>query len=306
MRAGGPALASVPALAAADATTLRGKADVCALVALVSNLPPPSRGALPLADIAAAAGTDIDGAERLVMRAVATGVLRATMDGVSSTVCVSWVTPRVLTRAQTGALAARLRAWKDKAGGAAGLLQGEGGDAGRVAGGVRRRGEREEGRGPQAQNKVGVSCNKIAPETWSNVQSFTRFSGVVCGWAGARAGGWKTKKTGVACPSLRPDTHTLHTHTPHTTMLRLHRVRPSDGCADEGATDAAPTVRALVSRARPDSRSPRFWRGVTAALDGARAATNIPRDSYHPVHGGICCSPTGYHSGCGGGGQWRR
>ena len=126
VRAGGPALASVPALAAADATTLRGKAAVCALVALVSNLPPSSRGALPLADIASAAGTDADGAERLVMRAVAAGVLRATMDGVASAVCVSWVAPRVLTRAQAGALAARLRAWKDKAEGAAGLLQGEG------------------------------------------------------------------------------------------------------------------------------------------------------------------------------------
>lgn len=71
---------------------LRAKARVCALFALAASLPPEGRRAVPLSRIAEVAGL-VGGeaeAEFLVMKAVAKGLVRATIDGVEGTVHVSF------------------------------------------------------------------------------------------------------------------------------------------------------------------------------------------------------------------------
>jgi len=70
---------------------LRAKARVCALFALAASLPPEGRRSVPLSRVAEAAG--LKGgegeAEFLVMKAVAKGLVRATIDGVEGSVHVS-------------------------------------------------------------------------------------------------------------------------------------------------------------------------------------------------------------------------
>ena len=70
---------------------LRAKARVCALFALAASLPPEGRRAVPLARIAEVAGLKGGEAEAefLVMKAVAKGLVRATIDGVEGSVHVS-------------------------------------------------------------------------------------------------------------------------------------------------------------------------------------------------------------------------
>ena len=87
--------AARPAVAEALATEggpLRAKAKVCALFALAASLPPEGRRSVPLARIAELAGLrDGEGeAEFLVMKAVAKGLVRATIDGVEGSVHVSF------------------------------------------------------------------------------------------------------------------------------------------------------------------------------------------------------------------------
>ena len=85
--------ASRPAVAEAsrEGGPLRAKARVCALFALAASLPPEGRRAVPLAAIAEAAGLEGGEAEAefLVMKAVAKGLIRATIDGVEGSVHVS-------------------------------------------------------------------------------------------------------------------------------------------------------------------------------------------------------------------------
>ena len=83
-----------PAVAEAAARPggpLRAKARVCALFALAASLPPEGRRAVPLARVAEVAGLEGGEAEAefLVMKAVAKGLVRATIDGVEGTVHVS-------------------------------------------------------------------------------------------------------------------------------------------------------------------------------------------------------------------------
>jgi len=80
------AMAAHPSVAAAGAA-LRDKAAVCALFALAASLAPGGRR-LAVAAVAAAARTDADGAEALVMKAVARGLIKATIDGVDGIVQV--------------------------------------------------------------------------------------------------------------------------------------------------------------------------------------------------------------------------
>ena len=83
--------------AAKKGGALRSKARICALFALAASLPPEGRRAVPLARVAEVAGlqkgSEGEGgeaeAEFLVMKAVAKGLVRATIDGVEGTVHVS-------------------------------------------------------------------------------------------------------------------------------------------------------------------------------------------------------------------------
>lgn len=76
--------------AAKEGGPLRAKARACALFALAASLPPEGRRAVPLARIAEVSRlTGGEGeAEFLVMKAVAKGLVRATIDGVEGTVHV--------------------------------------------------------------------------------------------------------------------------------------------------------------------------------------------------------------------------
>jgi 26S proteasome regulatory subunit N9 len=117
-----------PALAAAAGGRLREKAAVLCLVAYLAALPPGARRAVPLASIGAVAGgLDGDGAEFLVAKAVAKGLVRGRVDGVAGTVDVAWVAPRTLTLPQVGALAARLEEWVGRVDATGRLLAVEGG-----------------------------------------------------------------------------------------------------------------------------------------------------------------------------------
>jgi 26S proteasome regulatory subunit N9 len=106
-------LRAQPALAdAAAGGRLREKATVLCLVAYLAGLAPSARRCVPLAAIGAVSGgLDADGAEFLLMKAMAKGLVRGSIDGVAGSVDVAWVAPRTLTLPQVGALAGRLEEW---------------------------------------------------------------------------------------------------------------------------------------------------------------------------------------------------
>lgn len=121
------AMAAQPALAAAAGGKLREKATVLCLVAHLAALSPAQRRCVALADIGAATGgLDADGSEFLVAKAMAKGLVKGKVDGVTATVDVSWVAPRTLTLSQIGALAVQLQGWEGRVGAAARLLALEG------------------------------------------------------------------------------------------------------------------------------------------------------------------------------------
>ncbi|KZT37197.1 hypothetical protein SISSUDRAFT_1048854 [Sistotremastrum suecicum HHB10207 ss-3] len=56
----------------------------------------------------------VDDVEHLVMKALSLNLIRGTIDEVSQTASITWVQPRVLSRAQIGLLANRLTEWCEK------------------------------------------------------------------------------------------------------------------------------------------------------------------------------------------------
>lgn len=56
----------------------------------------------------------VDEVEHLVMKALSLKLIRGALDQVAGTAQITWVQPRVLSRAQIGQLAARLEGWVGK------------------------------------------------------------------------------------------------------------------------------------------------------------------------------------------------
>ena len=69
------------------------------------------RRTFPFAAIAKATRLPAGEVEFLIMKALALGLIRGTMDQVEGTVTVTWVAPRVLDRVQVGDMAGRIEAW---------------------------------------------------------------------------------------------------------------------------------------------------------------------------------------------------
>jgi 26S proteasome regulatory subunit N9 len=108
----GPKMNAQPALVAHE-RALREKVTIMSLLALAFRLPPDAR-TLPLATVAERTRLDASGVEFLLMKALSLGLVRGTIDQVSGTVEITWVTPRVLTTAEMASLGERLGTWLDK------------------------------------------------------------------------------------------------------------------------------------------------------------------------------------------------
>ncbi len=143
-------LAALPVLAAAE-PVLHEKAALLALCQLVAVRPPEARR-VPFVECAAACGVAVEkvraplpwnhGApsssstphtqlshiptqvEHLVMRAASVGLLKCAIDEVAQEVSFSFVKPKVLSKAQVGALKERVDAWADRVGKQVGELEG--------------------------------------------------------------------------------------------------------------------------------------------------------------------------------------
>ncbi|KAG0143795.1 hypothetical protein CROQUDRAFT_660769 [Cronartium quercuum f. sp. fusiforme G11] len=69
---------------------------------------------MPFAVIASETKLPVNEVEHLVMKALSLGLVKGSLDQVSSTVKITWVQPRVLTRAQIEALKVKLDEWTDR------------------------------------------------------------------------------------------------------------------------------------------------------------------------------------------------
>lgn len=101
-----------PALVANE-RKLREKVTLMCLLELVSSLPAEER-TLPLASIADKTRLTVDGVEFLLMKALSLHLLEGRIDQVASTVSISWVQPRILTKPQLAGLQQRLDNWVGK------------------------------------------------------------------------------------------------------------------------------------------------------------------------------------------------
>jgi len=107
-------LNSQPALVAHE-RRLREKVTVVSLLELLNSLPAEAR-TVPLTTIAERTKLPADGAEFLLMKAMALHLIEGVIDQVEGAVAVTWVAPRVLTMPEVDALRARLDAWVSKVG----------------------------------------------------------------------------------------------------------------------------------------------------------------------------------------------
>ena len=69
---------------------------------------------IEFADVARATGRQEEDVEHLLLKALALGLIRGTIDQVSREVHVIWVQPRVLDRNQVGSMREKLGAWLGK------------------------------------------------------------------------------------------------------------------------------------------------------------------------------------------------
>ena len=90
------------------------KARVLALMELVFRREDAHSKTIPLAEVAAATKLPAEETEILVIKALAQGLIKGTMDQVEGTLTVTWIQPRVLEAAQVKVLAAKVGAWKRK------------------------------------------------------------------------------------------------------------------------------------------------------------------------------------------------
>ena len=96
------------------AQSLRNKITLLCLVEFLFSLPPESRS-VPLDEIAARAKLATrEEAESVIMKAMARGMVKGSLNQVAGVMQVSWVQPRVLTHDQVKGLATRLESWADK------------------------------------------------------------------------------------------------------------------------------------------------------------------------------------------------
>jgi len=100
-------------LLVSHASKLREKITVMCLMSLLFSLPADSR-CVSLSVIAERTKLDTAGVERLLMKALAAKLIEGSIDGVQSSVTVTWVQPRALTLSQVRALRNRLSAWIGK------------------------------------------------------------------------------------------------------------------------------------------------------------------------------------------------
>ncbi|MEW5298902.1 MAG: hypothetical protein WDW38_004824 [Sanguina aurantia] len=92
---------------------LREKITLMCLLEMVHGLPADSR-TIALPSIATATKLSVDGVEFLLMKALSLHLIEGVIDQVDSSVCVSWVQPRILTKPQIAGLKLRLDAWIGK------------------------------------------------------------------------------------------------------------------------------------------------------------------------------------------------
>jgi len=92
---------------------LRQKISVLALMELVFNKSSEERS-LPFKVIAEATRLPIDEVELLVMKGLALKLIKGVIDGVTSTVTITWVQPRVLDLKQVTKMRDRIQNWTDK------------------------------------------------------------------------------------------------------------------------------------------------------------------------------------------------
>jgi 26S proteasome regulatory subunit N9 len=117
------ALNAQPALVAHE-RKLREKVTIAALLEMIGSLPAEARS-LALVDIAAKTKLPVEGVELLLMRALALHLIEGVVDGVSGSVAITWVAPRVLTYRQVEGMAGRLEGWVSRVDSAAITLQDE-------------------------------------------------------------------------------------------------------------------------------------------------------------------------------------
>jgi len=89
------------------------KTTILAAVNLIFERPAHSR-IINFADLAAVAVVPLDQVEWLLMKVMALGLIKGSIDEVNATVTVSWVQPRVLTIPQLSALNEQLGIWSEK------------------------------------------------------------------------------------------------------------------------------------------------------------------------------------------------
>eukprot|EP00045_Choanoeca_perplexa_P005269 m.44580 g.44580 ORF g.44580 m.44580 type:complete len:376 (-) comp13029_c0_seq1:117-1244(-) len=93
-----------------NALIIQEKIRLLALMEAVFKSPPHERD-LPFERVANAAQIPVDQVEHLVMRALALGLVRGTIDQVSQVAKLNWVQPRVLDLQQISSMAARFGDW---------------------------------------------------------------------------------------------------------------------------------------------------------------------------------------------------
>merc|ERR1712146_409311 len=96
--------------ALADGQTLREKVSILALMTLALGRPARA-GPLPFTEIANAARLEVSEVELLLMKALALGLIRGSIDQVDQNVVISWVQPRVLDASQLDVIQSRLEDW---------------------------------------------------------------------------------------------------------------------------------------------------------------------------------------------------
>lgn len=89
------------------------KTTILAVVNLIFERPAHSR-IVAFVDIARVAVLPLDQVEWLLMKIMALGLVKGSIDEVNATVTVTWVQPRVLTVPQLSALSEQLGAWSEK------------------------------------------------------------------------------------------------------------------------------------------------------------------------------------------------
>jgi|TARA_B110000208_G_C11593879_1_gene367329 26S proteasome regulatory subunit N9 len=92
---------------------LQDKLNLCCLMELVFKTPSSER-TITFDTVAAATGLAVGEVEMMLMHALSLELIRGDIDGVASTISVTWVLPRVLDTPQMGALKTKLVDWSQR------------------------------------------------------------------------------------------------------------------------------------------------------------------------------------------------